>query len=206
MGAGTAGRRGSMGAPFSIIVLGASAGGLDALRRILRELPADLPVPVVVVRHLHPRHRSRMPELLARHTALRVRVAEHGDPLEPGTVYLPVPDRHLVVTPDRTIELVASEPTRTERPSIDVLFGSVANSHRGAVIAVVLSGTGSDGALGAKAVKHAGGTVIVQDGRSADFGQMPRAAAEDGAADLVLPVGRIGVTLRGMVRGDHVRP
>lgn len=181
--------------PFEIVAIGASAGGLHALQAVLGSLPADLPVPLVIVQHLDPRHRSLMADILTRHTALPVKQAQQGDKLEPGVVYLGVPDYHLLVNLDRTLSLTQSELVRFVRPSVDLLFQSVAGSYGDRAIAVVLTGTGSDGAMGVEAVKDSGGTVIVEDEGTAEFSAMPHAAISTGCADFVLPIGEIGAAL-----------
>lgn len=181
-----------------IIALGASAGGLDAFTRLLGALPEDLPVPVVMVQHLDPRHTSHLTEILARHTALRVTAAEEGARLEPGTVTVGVPDRHLLVLPGR-VSLGTTPPVRFARPSIDVLFESVASAYGDRAVAVVLTGSGRDGAIGVEAVKGAGSVVVVQDEATAAFAPMPHAAIATGAADLVLPLDEIAPALVDLV-------
>src|SRR5919201_1475781 len=172
-------------AAFDVVALAASAGGLSALSRILASLPADFPAALVVVQHLDPRHRSLMAEILSRRTPLTVKQAEEGDDLRPATVYIAPPNRHLLVNPDGTLSLSQSELVHFVRPSADLLFESVAASYKERAIAVVLSGTGSDGALGVKAIKKMGGTVIAQDEASSEFYGMPGAAVHTGNVDFV---------------------
>ncbi len=147
-------------AAYDVVAIAASAGGLRALIEVLSHLPAEFPAAVVVVQHLDPRHRSLMAEILSRGTALRVKQAEEGDRLETGTAYIAPPNRHLLVNPDGTLSLSSSELVRFVRPSADLLFESAAGSYRDRAIAVVLTGTGSDGAMGVEAIKKMGGTVI----------------------------------------------
>jgi len=184
---------------FDIVAVATSAGGLHALTNILTTLPADFPVPVVVVQHLDPRHRSLMAEILGRVTALTIRQAQEGDRLAPGTVYIAPPDRHLLVNPDRTLSLSQSELVHFLRPSADLLFESVAASHRERAIAVILTGTGSDGTMGVQAIKKMGGTVIVQDPESAEFSGMPAAAIHTGLADMIVPLKDMAGTLSKLV-------
>lgn len=181
--------------PFRIVVIGSSAGGLRALEEVVSHLDEDFPVPVVLVQHLDPRHRSLMADILARHTRCHVTPAVQGESLKPGVVYIGVPDRHLLITPTGTIELTETELVRFVRPSIDLLFESAAGSSREGVIAVVLTGTGRDGADGVMVVNEVGGTVVVQDPATAEFDAMPRAAFETGCADFVLPLDQIGPAL-----------
>ncbi len=184
---------------FDIIAFAASAGGLGALSEVLSGLPATLPAVVVVVQHLDPRHRSLMAEILSRRTRLEVRQAEQGDPMSEGVVYIAPPDNHMLVNPDRSLSLTRTELVHFVRPSADLLFESVAASYRSRAIAVVLSGTGSDGAMGVRAIKKMGGTVIAQDEKSSEFFGMPGAAMETGDVDFVLPLGEIASALVTLV-------
>src|SRR5256885_189381 len=176
---------------FDVVALAASAGGLNALTHVLAALPADFPAVIVVVQHLDPRHRSLMADILSRRTPLRVKQAEEGEQISPATVYIAPPNRHLLVNPDGTLSLSQSELVHFLRPSADLLFESVAASYRERAIAVVLTGTGSDGAMGVQAIKKMGGTVIAQDEESSDFFGMPSSAIQTGGRGLVLPLEEI---------------
>jgi len=154
---------------------------------------------MVVVQHLDPRHRSLMAEILGRVTALTIKQAEEGDRLAPRTVYIAPPDRHLLVNPDRTLSLSQSELVHFLRPSADLLFESVAASHRERAIAVILTGTGSDGTMGVQAIKKMGGTVIVQDLESAEFSGMPAAAIHTGLVDMIVPLKDMALTISKLV-------
>jgi two-component system, chemotaxis family, protein-glutamate methylesterase/glutaminase len=184
---------------FDIIALAASAGGLKALSHVLAALPADFRASIVVVQHLDPRHRSLMADILSRRTALQVKQAEEGCRLTPGMAYIAPPNRHLLVNPDGTLSLSQSELVHFVRPSADLLFESVAASFKDRVIAVVLSGTGSDGSMGVRAIKKMGGTVIVQDEKSSEFFGMPGAAVQTGCVDFVLPLDEIAPALVTLV-------
>ena len=173
-------------AAFEIVALAASAGGLTALSSVLSALPPDFPAALVVVQHLDPRHRSLMAEILSRRTSLFVKQAEEGDHLSPGKVYIAPPNRHLLVNPDGTLSLSQSELVHFVRPSADLLFESVAASYKDRAIAVVLTGTGSDGSMGVAAIKKMGGTVIVQDKKTSEFSGMPSAAIHTGYVDFIL--------------------
>jgi two-component system chemotaxis response regulator CheB len=186
---------------FEIVALAASAGGLKAITEVLGALPADFPAALLVVQHLDRRHRSLMAQILSRRTALEVKEARDGEPIRPGSAFIAPPDRHLLATPERTLSLSQAELVHFLRPSADLLFESTAASYRERAIAVVLSGTGSDGAMGLKAIKKMGGTVIVQDQASAEFGGMPAAAERTGLADFVLPLAEIAPALRSLVAG-----
>ena len=189
------------GGAFDIVALAASAGGLKALSHVLSPLPADFPAIIVVVQHLDPRHRSLMAEILSRRTALKVKQAQEGERLHSAIAYIAPPDRHLLVNSDRTVSLSHSELVHFVRPSADLLFESVAASFKDRAIAVVLSGTGSDGSMGVKAIKKMGGTVMVQDEKTSEYFGMPGAAAPN--ADFVLALEEIAPALMTLiVKGD----
>jgi len=184
---------------FEIVAFAASAGGLQALSQVLAAIPREFPAAIVVVQHLDPRHRSLMADILNKRTAIPVRQAQEGDLLAPGTAYIAPPNRHLLVNPDATLSLSQSELVHFVRPSADLLFESTAASYKDRAIAVVLSGTGSDGAMGVRAIKKMGGTVIVQDQRTSLFYGMPDAAVHTGSVDFVLPVDEIPPALVTLV-------
>lgn len=189
------------GVPRHVVAFAASAGGLAALSEILSGLPADFPAPILIVQHLDPNHRSWIAEILARHTGLHVQQAREGERLAAGTVFIAPPDRHLVVDPDGVLSLSDIGRVQYVRPSANVLFSSLAESCGAGAIAVVLTGTGTDGAEGVRAVKRRGGTVIAQDRTSAEFFGMPGAAIHTGVADLVLPLKSIAPTLMKLTAG-----
>ena len=184
---------------FDIVALAASAGGLTALIEVLSDLPINFRVPIVVVQHLDPRHPSLMAEILGRRTPLKVIQAKQGDKLIPGVVYIAPPNNHLLVNSDGTASLSQSEMVHFLRPSADLLFESVAASYKERNIAVVLTGTGSDGAMGVEAIKKMGGTVIVQDDKSAEFPGMPSSAIKTVDVDFVLPLAEISSALITLV-------
>jgi two-component system chemotaxis response regulator CheB len=186
------------------VALGASAGGLQALSAILADLPADFPAPLVVVLHLSPSFTSRLPEILARQTSLRVKAAQEGDLLYAGWIYIAPPARHLVVLTEGILSLTETEKVHYCRPSVDVLFQSVAASFGERAIAVVLTGADGDGAAGILAIRAAGGVTIAQDEGSSQNAGMPRAAAETGAVDYVLPLKAIAPALVDLVHADLV--
>jgi two-component system chemotaxis response regulator CheB len=189
-----------MSSGYDIVALAASAGGLKALTDVLAALPAEFPAAIVVVQHLDPRHRSLMAEILGKRTSMPVKEACEGDMLEPGRIYVAPPNRHLLVNQDRTLSLTQTELVHFVRPSADLLFESAAATFRDKAIAVVLSGSGSDGAMGVKAIKKMGGTVIVQDEKTAEFSGMPEAAVKTGEVDFVLPLNDIAPSLQTLVK------
>jgi two-component system chemotaxis response regulator CheB len=188
-----------------IVAITASAGGVEALSKVLSGLPPDFPVPIVVVQHMSPHHPSMLPEILARRCAIAVKQAEEGDALKSGTAFIAPPDQHLLVNGDGTLSLSHSDLVHFVRPSADLLFESVAASHRERAIAVVLTGTGIDATMGVQAVDKMGGWVIAEDPETADFAGMPRAAVETGTVDEVLELGEIAGRLVELVRKDGRR-
>lgn len=189
---------------FDLVALAASAGGLNALSQVLAGLPGDFPATILVVQHLDPRHRSLMADILSRRTALQVKQAEEGDHVIAGTTYIAPPNRHLLVNPDYTLSLSQSEMVHFVRPSADLLFESAAAVYKDRAIAVVLSGTGSDGSMGVKAIKKMGGTVIAQDEQSSEFFGMPSATIQTASVDFILPLGEIAAALVTLVVGGDV--
>jgi two-component system chemotaxis response regulator CheB len=191
--------RGFEGRP-AVVALVASAGGLDAIASVLGSLDASLPASVLVLVHLLPERRSLLPELLARRTDLYVKQAENGDALEEGRVYVAGPDRHLVVAAGH-LELDAGPPVHHARPAADVLLTSLAAACGGNCLAAVLTGAGTDGAAGARAVKAAGGRVLAQDESSSEHFGMPNAAIATGSVDDILPLHEIGPAIAAFVSG-----
>lgn len=186
-------------AAFDIVAMASSAGGLNALSHVLSSLPKDFPAAIVIVQHLDPRHRSLMASILARRTRLTVKEARDGDSIGAGTALTAPPDRHLLVNADGTVSLTQTELVHFVRPSADLLFESVAASFKEKAIAVVLTGSGSDGSMGVKAIKKMGGTVIAQDENTSDFFGMPGAAIATGAVDFILPLDEIAGALETLV-------
>jgi two-component system chemotaxis response regulator CheB len=185
--------------PYGIVAVAASAGGITALGRVLSGLPEAFPVPVVVVQHLDPRHKTIIAEVLGRRAQLPVKLAQDGEQAKSGTIYVAPPNRHLLVEADGVLTLSSSELVHFLRPSADLLFESIAGSYGPRAIACVLTGTGSDGAMGATAVKSRGGTVLVEDPELAEFKGMPVAVVAAGAADFVLPLDEIAAVICGLV-------
>jgi two-component system, chemotaxis family, protein-glutamate methylesterase/glutaminase len=188
---------------FDVVALASSAGGLQALNSVLADLPGSFPAAILVVQHLDPRHRSLMADLLARRTDLKVLQAQEGDRIKPGTVMIAPPDRHMLASEEHTISLTRSALVHYVRPSADLLFESVAGTYRERAVAVVLTGTGSDGAQGVRAIKSTGGTVIVQDPKTAAFNGMPDSAVRTGVVDFVLPLEEIASGLVRLVCGGE---
>jgi two-component system chemotaxis response regulator CheB len=189
-------------AAFDIVAIAASAGGLPALIKVLSTLPPEFTAAIAIVQHLAPEYPSLMAEILNRRTALSVKKAEEGDCLAPGTAYIAPPNRHLLVNGDGTLSLSQSESVHFLRPSADLLFKSVAATYKNRAIALVLTGTGSDGAMGVEAIKKMGGVIIVQDVKTAEFSGMPSAAIRTGNVDFILPLDEISSALVTLVMGE----
>jgi two-component system chemotaxis response regulator CheB len=156
------------------IVIGASAGAVEALLHLLPPLPADYPLALMIVVHLHPESDSTLVALLAARCQILVKEAEDKEPIRPGTVYLAPPNYHLLIEPDGRLSLSSEEPVLFSRPSIDVLFESAADAYGDAMTGVILTGANSDGAEGLRAICSAGGRAYVQLPAEADT--MPLAA------------------------------
>jgi two-component system chemotaxis response regulator CheB len=178
-----------------VVVMAASAGGLKALSQVLNHLPGDFPAAILIVQHVDPNHRSLMAEILGRRTKLEVKQAEEGDTLGAGKVFIAPPNRHLLLTGDRTLALSESLPVNFLRPAADLLFESAASVCKAHAVAVVLSGTGRDGASGVSAIKRMGGVVIAQSVNSSEFSGMPGSAIQTGDVDRVLPLEEIADAL-----------
>jgi two-component system, chemotaxis family, protein-glutamate methylesterase/glutaminase len=184
-----------------VVVVGASAGGVEALVELARGLPRDLPAAVFVVLHLPPDARSNLPSILDRAGSLPAVHAEEGAPIHPGRIYVAPPNRHLTLEGSR-MRLSIGPRINSLRPSIDVLFRSAARAFDSRVVGVVLSGTLDDGSLGLDAIKLRGGVAIIQDPNEARFSGMPRSAVERVDADHVVPVAQIPVLLEMLTVGS----
>src|SRR3954469_17966625 len=190
--------------PKTIVVgIGASAGGVRALQSLFASLPAKTGAAYVVVVHLDPDMRSEMSNILAARTHMPVLQVENPVPLQAGHVYVIPPDRRLHITNDEIATAEFDEP-RAKRAPIDLFFRSLAEQH-GDGCAVILTGAGSDGAVGVRAVKESGGIILVQDPNEAEFPSMPRAAIATGIADFILPIRDIAQRLIELVREKRDR-
>jgi two-component system chemotaxis response regulator CheB len=181
-----------------VVAIGASAGGVVALPAILSALPPGFPAAVVIVVHLAPHRQSLLRSVLARTSSLPVREASSGDVIRRGVVYVAPPATHLVLVGGKLI-LTEALPVHFARPSVDVLFNSVAVACGARAVGVILTGAGIDGASGLSAIKRAGGRTIVQDPSSADHAGMPSAALATGCADFTLPLASISAALAALV-------
>src|SRR6185312_2806415 len=177
-----------------VVGIGASAGGLEALEAFFDEVPPDSGVAYVVVQHLSPDFKCVMSDLLARHTSLPIRLVEDGMQVEKNCVYLIPPKKVMIISEGRLL-LSEREPQQELSLPIDVFLRSLAQDCGARAIAVILSGTGSDGSRGIRYVHDAGGLVIVQEAATAQFDGMPRSAIDSGVADHVLPPAAIVAAL-----------
>jgi two-component system chemotaxis response regulator CheB len=158
------------------IVIGGSAGALEALSAILTPLPADYPIPIIIVVHVPADKDSALPELLKSKCKLDVREAEDKEPIKSGTVYIAPPNYHLQVEPNKYLSLSSEEPVMFSRPSIDILFETACDAYEDQLIAIILSGANDDGAKGFKLICAAGAIGVVQQPSTATARSMPEAA------------------------------
>ena len=188
-----------------LVVVGSSAGGIEALSELVSDLPEDFPAPIVAVQHLSPDHESHLEEILMRRSTLPVRTLKEQTtlPLESGMVFVVPADRHVNITGDEII--LQGDSAGRPKPSIDLIFESAAEMYGDRMTAVVLTGSGSDGSAGARAVKKAGGTVIIQNPRTAAHSEMPRSLAPT-TVDIVANLEGIGPVLNDLLAGIEVPP
>lgn len=188
-----------------VIVVGASAGGVEALRTLIAGVPGDLAAAIAVVLHMPAGGTSALPQILRRFGNLPTVTASNGAPLRPGTVYVARPDHHLVLIDDEVA--LSHGPTENgHRPAINALFRSAALSLGPRVIGVLLSGVLDDGVAGLVAIKAQGGLVVVQDPADALYPGMPENAIRNVAADYVLPAAEIGPLLGTLTKENSVEP
>jgi two-component system, chemotaxis family, protein-glutamate methylesterase/glutaminase len=182
-----------------VVVVGASAGGVTALERLVADLPHDLPAAVLVVLHVNPSGVSVLPEILGRATSLPTAHAVDGEPLRAGTIRVAPPDRHLQVVDGRLV-VDRGPHEHGHRPAIDRLFRTAALSHGSATVGVLLSGMLDDGVWGLDEIRRAGGTTIAQKPSDAQFPALPTAAIDAEAVDLVLSVDEMAAEIEHLVR------
>lgn len=182
--------------PEKAVVVGASAGAIDALMTILPQLPGDFPMPVIIVVHLPADKRSLLPGVFSGRCAMAVKEAEDKEVLENGVIYFAPPDYHLLVEPDFSLSLSSEEPVLFSRPSIDVLFDSAAAAFGSEVTGVILTGANPDGAAGLTMIGKSGGRCLIQTPLDAEAPEMPRAAALACPEAQVMSLQKIATTLR----------
>lgn len=167
------------GFKYKAVVIGASAGALEALSKILPALPADYPLPIIVVVHLPPDKKSVMAELFQAKCKMAVREADDKEPLEAGVVYFAPPNYHLLIEQDYHLSLSNDEHVLFSRPSINVLFETAADAYNDTLIGIVLTGANNDGADGLRKIADCGGLVLVQNPEQAYASAMPQAALDE---------------------------
>src|SRR5262245_45868780 len=190
--------------PFPIVTIGASAGGLEALKTLFNAMPADTGMAFVVVQHLSPTHESLLSDILMRVTSMPVAPVENNMPVDPNHVYVIPPGKNLVFGQGR-LQLAPRNEVRGQQRSVDHFMRSLAEEHGHKSIGVVLSGTANDGSLGIQEIKAAGGITFAQDS-TAEYPGMPRSAVATGAVDFVLPPDEIARELGRISRHPYVTP
>lgn len=178
--------RGPASLRYDVVGIGASWGGVELLSRLVAALPADWPLPVVIVQHQHANSGKALERILGKLTSLPVVDVEDKDRMEPGHVYIAPANYHLLLEQDDCFSLSMEAPVNYSRPSVDVTFMSLAAVHRSRCIGVVLTGANNDGAEGLRAIHAFGGHAIAQDPLTAEAAVMPAAAIATGVVDAVL--------------------
>ena len=181
-----------------LVVVGSSAGGIEALSKLAATLPTPFPAPIVIAQHLDPKRPSHLGEILERHTSLPVVIVQDRESLQPSTIYVVPANRHIEVN-DHQVTLLSDGGGRPV-PSIDLLLSTAAKAYGERLVAVILTGTGSDGTSGARAVKQAGGTVVIQDPATAAYPGMPQSLAPQ-VVDVVADIEHIGPILYDILTG-----
>jgi two-component system chemotaxis response regulator CheB len=186
---------------FRLVVVAASAGGIDALTEMLAALTGIFPAAIAIVQHRAPRARSVLAHVLNRRSAIPVTDATDGELVRPARAYLAPADYHLLVNADGSFSLTQSEKVHGTRPAAENLFESAAKSLKERIIAVVLTGGDGDGENGVRIVKKMGGLVIAQDEATSEFFSMPSSAIQTGAVDFIIPLHQIAPKLISLVGG-----
>lgn len=189
----------------TIVVIGASAGGVEALQKLLRDLPPDLPAAIFIVLHTSPQSPATLGGILGLRANIRVTDAVDGEAIKPGHVYVAVPNCHLQVEQGK-VRVVAGPKENRHRPAIDALFRSAAIAYDRETIGVVLTGLLDDGSVGLALIKQTGGTTIVQDPEDAMFSAMPRNAIHASRPDYILPLDEIGAAIVRLIAESADEP
>jgi two-component system chemotaxis response regulator CheB len=184
---------------YQAVVIGVSAGGMQALNTILPELPGGFPLSVIIVQHTHPTSDDFLVRYLDEKCCVKVKEADEKEKILPGVVYLAPSNYHLLVENEKIFSLSTESPVNFARPSIDVLFETAADAYGEKVVGVILTGANHDGSRGLLQIKKAGGLTVVQDPETADAKAMPQAAIETVQPEHILPLEKIGLFLTGLV-------
>lgn len=166
---------------YEAVVIGASAGGLATLSGILKGLPVDFRLPLIIIQHRAKDERMLLEEVLQAKCVIRIKQADEKEKIEGGVAYIAPADYHLLIEKDRSFSLTCDEPVNFSRPSIDLLFETAAEVYMNKLIGIILTGASNDGAAGIQAIRRRGGFTIAQDPANATFPVMPRAAINTGS-------------------------
>lgn len=188
---------------FEAVVIGSSAGGIQALTKVLTALPGEFPLPIIVVQHVHPHSDNYLAQILDAKCSLTVKQADEKEIITAGHVYIAPPNYHLLIEDDHSFSLSLEGPVNFSRPAIDVLFESAIDAYRNKLIGIILTGANQDGSQGIRKIKQKGGYTIVQDPATAEADAMPKAAIATTTIDKVLPLAQIGSYLLQLVNQAH---
>jgi two-component system chemotaxis response regulator CheB len=183
---------------FKMIVVGVSAGGLNAMTSLLKDLPSDFPIPMVVVQHRSKDQRTLLEEVLQAKCRIQIKQADEKERPKKGTVYFAPADYHLLFEEDSCFSLSCDDPVNYSRPSIDILFETAADVFKKNVLAIILTGANNDGMKGMLKIRKKGGTTIAQKPASAEFSIMPQAAIDANAVQHVMDITEIKMLLLGL--------
>ncbi|RWX45812.1 two-component system, chemotaxis family, response regulator CheB [Candidatus Electrothrix aarhusensis] len=186
---------------YRAIVVGASAGGVEAFVHIFSKLPALFSLPIIFVQHLHKDQENTLAQFYNDRALLKVEEAEEKERILPGHIYIAPPDYHLLIERDETFSLSVDEKVNYSRPSIDVLFESAAEVYGAELVGVLLTGANHDGSCGLQKIKEHGGLTLVEDPTTAKFPEMPRSALACTDVDYILPLEELGEFLLTLADG-----
>jgi two-component system chemotaxis response regulator CheB len=183
---------------FSAIVIGVSAGGLHALIHIFEHLPADFPIPIIVVQHRGKDYKELLEQVLQTKCLLKVKQADEKEKIEAGYIYTAPADYHLLIELDKTFSLTSDVYVKYSRPSINLLFETAAEVYKKDLLGIILTGASSDGSEGLLEIKRNGGYTIAQNPEMAEYPYMPQSAIAIGAVEIILSLDDIKHYLEGM--------
>ncbi|MGD8782478.1 MAG: chemotaxis protein CheB [Ignavibacteria bacterium] len=176
---------------YEAVVIGASAGGLEATIQLLRELPQNFPLPIIIVQHRANDERTLLEEVIQSNCKITVKQADEKEKIKQGTVYFAPANYHLLVEEDSTLSLTSDKLVNYSRPSIDVLFETASEVYRKGLIGIILTGSNGDGTEGIKAIKINGGTTIAENPKTAAFPYMPQSAINTGYVQYIWEIKEI---------------
>ncbi len=185
---------------FEVIVIGSSAGGLNALKYIITNLSDNFNIPIIIVQHIAPNFDSRFPDLLNNKTGQIVKEVEEKEKIKKGFIYFAPPNYHILIEKDKSFSLSCEEKRNYSRPSIDILFESAAEIYFEKLIGIILTGANRDGAEGLKKIKEFGGFTIVQNPKEALSSTMPLAAIDSVEVEEVLSLSEIVYKLNSFIK------